>query len=158
MEILCRAQLHSARLPETSTKGGVRPCRWFYKTTHPSVCHVHTTGSRSNSHSHLLGIHISPRGCGTTDSPKWWWKGIRKRDLRLPPPECHPMCGFSCASCHLRPSGLYRCHSLVCVRGVRGSVVFTQPWGGVQWGPMAMTESRLGYGTDEDTVVGSWVP
>lgn len=27
----------------------------------------------------------------------------------------------------------------------------------MQWGPVAMRESRLGYSTDEETVVGSWV-
>lgn len=127
MEILCRAQLHSAHLWETSTKGGVRPCQWFYKTTHLSVCHVHTMGSRSNLRSHLMGIHISPHQWGTTGSPKWWQKGIRKRDFMLLPPECHPTCSFSCASCHLRPSGLYKCHSLVCVQRVKGTVVFTHP-------------------------------
>jgi len=158
MEILCRAQLHSAHLWETSTKGGVRPCQWFYKTTHLSVCHVHTMGSRSNLRSHLMGIHISPHQWGTTGSPKWWQKGIRKRDFMLLPPECHPTCSFSCASCHLRPSGLYKCHSLVCVQRVKGTVVFTQPWGGVQCGPVAMRESRLGYRAPEDVVVGSWVP
>lgn len=139
-------------------KGRGQTLWWFYKTTHLSVCHVHITGSRSNLRSHLMGIHISPHQWGTTGSPKWWQKGIRKRDFMLLPPECHSTCNFSCASCHHRPSGLYKCHFLVCVQGVKGTVVFTQPWGGVQWGPVAMRECRLGYRAPEDMVVGSWVP